>query len=501
MQEAIFGVLQGEQWVGYRVRAATHRIVQRGESRSEVLEQGSAYSVGTVRCYRPSTGEHLVVFDDPLLQPQWLECKKSTIDVLFSCSEANAAPGAGATASGSSSNAMICAPCGDKADTNYSHQTDCVLCDVPLNPGTFKQCETCGMKCHTYCTGEDFGKTVAGTSSASAQHWATSTVVPWKCWNCIGEPDFLLVDLLYYLTVPVVDWSAVCFGCGANSWDKSLLAWNIRRVESEAPDMDMLVCGDCLYRYKYVKDFCPCCFKPYATDESMLPLVPIDPSQPNTVSPDAASEAVVAPIEQTDPLSVVHDVGGDEMEVDAPEQDDATVEEEPVVVEGVAAEEPSAAAGDEAVGLAEEGEGSEDEHEETVVKPPAPPQPSLMGLTEENMVSAVRVHDCGGSISVIWCCVAAAGGVQRVLPLGARDLRGHRPGPVRRHDPRHAPHLGEHPVASCGCRRMLSHGRVSLLASSCRATSTCARSAASRSARLSSASCASTTRSACSQSP
>jgi hypothetical protein len=145
-----------------------------------------------------------------------------------------------------------------------------------------------------------------------------------------------------------------------------------------------------------VKDFCPCCFKPYATDESMLPLEPIDPSQPNTVSPDAASETVVAPIGQTDPLSTVHDVEGDEMEVDAPEQDDATVEEEPVVVEGAAAEEPSAAAGDEAEGLAEEGEGSEDEHEETVVKPPAPPQPSLMGLTEENMVSTERVHDNAG---------------------------------------------------------------------------------------------------------
>lgn len=34
----------------------------------------------------------------------------------------------------------------------------------------------------------------------------------------------------------------------------------------------MLVCGDCLYRYKHVKDFCPSCFKLYAMDDSMLPL-------------------------------------------------------------------------------------------------------------------------------------------------------------------------------------------------------------------------------------
>lgn len=34
----------------------------------------------------------------------------------------------------------------------------------------------------------------------------------------------------------------------------------------------MLVCGDCLYRYKHVKDFCPSCFKLYAMDDSMQPL-------------------------------------------------------------------------------------------------------------------------------------------------------------------------------------------------------------------------------------
>ena len=44
-------------------------------------------------------------------------------------------------------------------------------------------------------------------------------------------------------------------------------------MEPEGPDLDMQVCGDCLYRYKHVRDFCPSCFKPYATDESMLPLL------------------------------------------------------------------------------------------------------------------------------------------------------------------------------------------------------------------------------------
>ena len=75
----------------------------------------------------------------------------------------------------------------------------------------------------------------------------------------------------------------VCFGCDEPSWNKSLLAWNAQRVEPEGPDLEMSVCGDCLYRYKYVKDFCPACFKPYATDDSMLPLL-----GPVVVVPDGA---------------------------------------------------------------------------------------------------------------------------------------------------------------------------------------------------------------------
>lgn len=203
MQDAIFGALHGDQWVGHRVRAATHRIVQRGENRSQVLEQGSAYSVGTIRRFRPSTGEHLVVFDDALLQPQWVECRKSTIDVLLGANAARAdadpslaarpSSSTNAVASGSS-DVVTCVPCGapgshssghDGAD--YTHQKDCVLCACSLEVGTVKQCEGCRMKCHTYCAAEETGKAPTAANSSSAHHWGTSSVVPWKCWNCVGE--------------------------------------------------------------------------------------------------------------------------------------------------------------------------------------------------------------------------------------------------------------------------------------------------------------------------
>lgn len=122
---------------------------------------------------------------------------------------------------------------------------------------------------------------------------------------------------------------AVCFGCSEPSWNKSLLAWNAQRVEPEGPDLDMSVCGDCLYRYKYVKDFCPACFKPYATDESMLPL-----HGPLVVVPDSAGAAAsaVEPVVKAEPTempaesSVVEEGGNvaESTEGESMETDDAT---------------------------------------------------------------------------------------------------------------------------------------------------------------------------------
>ena len=188
--------------MGYRVRAATHRIVQRGESRSEVLQQGSAYSVGTVRCFCPGAGKHLVVFDDALLQPQWVQCNKSTIDVLFGSDEASAPSGGNGNSdavtpylcAGPPSLESIAHNTNSDSTSNmrpsYAKQCDCVLCVRPLTPGSFKQCEDCGLKCHTYCATEEAALTAPNPSnnsnsgSSSNRQWNHSTSVPWKCWNC-----------------------------------------------------------------------------------------------------------------------------------------------------------------------------------------------------------------------------------------------------------------------------------------------------------------------------
>lgn len=182
-------MLSGEQWVGYRVRASTHRILQPGERRHDARETGgSAYSTGTIRCYRPSSNEHLVVFDDPLLQPQWVVCQKSSIDVLLG------EEGAKVTADGTeapmediaaSSEFPLTVSKGQMVD--YTEQCSCVLCTGALVQGTFRRCTKCGLKCHSYCISEDTPTAAVAESSSSVSHyWPASTALPWTCWNCVG---------------------------------------------------------------------------------------------------------------------------------------------------------------------------------------------------------------------------------------------------------------------------------------------------------------------------
>lgn len=187
IRESVFSALSGEQWVGYRVRASTHRILQPGERRVDARDAGgSAYSTGTVKCYRPSSGEHLVVFDDHMLQPQWVVCQKSQIDVLLG--EEGAKPSSEGAVAAEPGIAAACTfhltVCKGQA-VDYSVQCNCVLCDNALVQGTFRRCTKCGLKCHSYCLIEDTA--APGAESAVPQYWPVSTALPWTCWNCVGE--------------------------------------------------------------------------------------------------------------------------------------------------------------------------------------------------------------------------------------------------------------------------------------------------------------------------
>lgn len=197
----------------------------------------------------------------------------------------------------------------------------------------------------------------------------------------------------------------VCYGCSANSWDKALLAWNVRRIEPEAPDLDILVCGDCLYRYKYESNFCPSCFKLYAVDESMLPLVPVPLSDAAAgVSASAPGGAVPTAGGADGDDGDEGEQGGDSEKMDVEVEEPAPVEGERVASSG--AEEAhgdhsdveeqeekgggggvvqASAAAEGEHGSDHEGEGEQD-HENGDAKPSAPPLPLQTGLSEDNMV-------------------------------------------------------------------------------------------------------------------
>lgn len=43
------------------------------------------------------------------------------------------------------------------------------------------------------------------------------------------------------------------------------MRWNSKRIEAESREMNMLVCADCMVRYKQSNEFCPVCFVFYSS--------------------------------------------------------------------------------------------------------------------------------------------------------------------------------------------------------------------------------------------
>lgn len=191
-------------------------------------------------------------------------------------------------------------------------------------------------------------------------------------------------------------------------------------MEPEGPDLDMSVCGECLYRYKHVKDFCPSCFKPYATDDSMLPL-----HGPVVVVPDAHVEVVTESDKSVNNASdpeARQEIGvvlkTEPMEVDTSEPAKEDSDAAAASLEG--ADEPSkSVAGSDAPGASKP-----DDLTNAVVDSKDP----YDFMSEDNMVRSPQYlsqfsYDPGmvGSIFKT-VLIAAAGGVQRMLPMGARQL-------------------------------------------------------------------------------
>ena len=381
IRKALFdtSAVVGSDWLGVRVRASTHRVFLPDEqelaagysskddtgntvdmggasaaSSSSSTEISSKMSsrrqgmvgeksvlrpppvervmvrcIGTIVRYCASASQHLVVFDDALLQPQWVRSRPDEIDVLLG-PEASEYYGSGplrstnetaihpysnvplllsssSSSSSSSSNSstvevaqesvVVCMMCNNEgcvagADDEEDEVTEGVssshaASDNHLSP--MKQCISCSKYCHHHCLpknvvssesssvvaeSENFvmrgsgytwqsycecekeereTKTKGGNktqSKSKSKNGSSSSnndaPMEWMCFDCIK-----------------------CEGCGENASAKELLHWNVKRVSPEKSfaDRPIVVCADCMLRFKEKKEYCPVCYVFYDLED------------------------------------------------------------------------------------------------------------------------------------------------------------------------------------------------------------------------------------------
>jgi len=80
-----------------------------------------------------------------------------------------------------------------------------------------------------------------------------------------------------------------------SAWEQSLLDWNTKHVDMDGQHWEIMVCADCLYKYKRTSEFCPLCFKFYPTEDSSA-LLQLPPPL-NNASIDSAISSMATTIE------------------------------------------------------------------------------------------------------------------------------------------------------------------------------------------------------------
>ena len=192
IRDNVYSALLGDDWIGIRVRSSSHRAVD-GTGREL---QGVFASVGTIVAYCPSTFEHLVVFDEEHLQPRWLVCQKSTVEVLLGAERADMQSCSTDSVPSIESSAVTRFQ-RSVVDSKDSICFLCKGCDVHSIKnkvhGSLKQCFKCNLRSHSYCIPN---LTYSPSSSTPIyQHNSNNPAVDlhssqsqmWACWNCTGK--------------------------------------------------------------------------------------------------------------------------------------------------------------------------------------------------------------------------------------------------------------------------------------------------------------------------
>lgn len=276
--------MKGEDWVGVRVRAETHRALSKNERIRYSVGNATinkALCFGTITKYCPSSNECFVVFDVPGLQPQWVTCVKGQVEILVGASEYSSANALLTNSETSSSS--------EKADSNKTSDIieektkdelnlstedstmqvpseddiekmkPCELCHLECRfSDAIFSCSVCNLSCHSHCIPPNGLRPLNEQSKAKT---------PSKCWNC-----------------------TVCYSCNVNAWNAPLIYWNVKRVESTAVDKHILLCGACLHRYKHFQEFCTICYKLYSDSPRLMAIADESQQQENEGEESSSSQ-------------------------------------------------------------------------------------------------------------------------------------------------------------------------------------------------------------------
>ena len=381
IRKALFDTtnVAGSAWLGVRARASTHRVFTPDEQEltadySSKDDAGSTVDMGAasaasssteisskismrrhgavgaqlalrpppvehvmVRCigsivrYCASAGQHLVVFDDALLQPQWVRSRPDEIDVLlgpeaseyYGSDPLRTISSSGPLSSSSSSSSSTAGSSSSSSSTAVALQEPIVVCMMCNGEGcvttisddhsgeandassssaasvsqlsSMKMCVGCSKYCHHHC----LPKNIAGSESSLVVAETDSFVMrgvgyTWQSFGeCEKEEREAKMKGGKYQSkpkskgssssssssnsdAPIADTEWMCFdcikceGCGATASEKALLHWNVKRVSDEKSfaDRPIIVCADCMVRFKEKKDYCPVCYQFYEMEDN-----------------------------------------------------------------------------------------------------------------------------------------------------------------------------------------------------------------------------------------
>jgi hypothetical protein len=235
--------VKGDDLIGVRVFASSHRLFDKDDTIVAIKYSGGYCKFsGTIAHYCPANELHFVVFDEEFVQPQWISCRNSDVEIIFPTSAdahvetsktmslaLNGSISRGVTdvVAGSSCNCMVCGR--DDSDAVGSKNND--------NNKLYK-CVDCYQQYHRYCFPSECASIYVTSHHTKNQLWN-------KCWKCVK-----------------------CYGCGSDIWDKPLLLYNMKKLDNRSnADKLVYVCAHCLDRYKNLKEFCPICFVLYPADD------------------------------------------------------------------------------------------------------------------------------------------------------------------------------------------------------------------------------------------